>query len=97
MSDLERNLDYAKLRARAAEGEAKEAWALVKSYQESNDKVRWYSWDVIPFLTFIVIGHGGPAIDECQLCVGPRVTVDQCQCLLGSQAGSVCLHNQQMG
>ena len=51
MSDLERNPDYANLRARAAEEKAEEAWALVKSYQESNDKVRWYSWDVIPFLT----------------------------------------------
>ena len=50
-SDLERNLDYANLRARAAEEKAEEAWALVMSYQESNDKVRWYGWDVIPFLT----------------------------------------------
>ena len=39
MSDLERNLEYVNLRARAAEEKAEEAWALVKSYQESNDKV----------------------------------------------------------
>ena len=51
MFNLERNLDYANLRARAAKEKAEEAWALVKSYQESNDKVGWYGWDVIPFLT----------------------------------------------
>jgi hypothetical protein len=39
ISDLERNLDYANLRVKAAEERANEAWALVKSYQESNDKV----------------------------------------------------------
>ena len=39
MSDLERNLEYANLQARAAEGKAEEAWALVKSYQEANNKV----------------------------------------------------------
>ena len=44
-------MDYANLKARAAKEKAKEAWALVKSYQELNDKVGWYGWDVIPFLT----------------------------------------------
>ena len=39
MSNLERNLDYVNLRVRAAEEKAEEAWALVKSYQELNDKV----------------------------------------------------------
>ena len=49
MSDLERNLDYVNLWARAAEEKAEEAWALVKSYQELNDKVGWYGWGVVPF------------------------------------------------
>ena len=39
MSDLERNLEYANLQVRAAKEKAEEAWALVRSYQESNDKV----------------------------------------------------------
>ena len=65
MSDLERNLDYVNLQARAAEEKAEEAWALVKSYQESNDKVRWYGWDVIPLLSLIIIGHGGLMAVEC--------------------------------
>ena len=32
-------MDYANLRVKAAEEKAEEAWALTKSYQESNDKV----------------------------------------------------------
>jgi hypothetical protein len=39
VSDLERNLDYANLRAKAAEDRAEDAWAELKAYRESNDKV----------------------------------------------------------
>ena len=40
------------MRARAAE-KAEEAWALVKLYQESNDKVGRYGWDVISWLILL--------------------------------------------
>ena len=47
MSNLERNLDYANLQTRAVEERVEEAWALVKFYQESNDKVRGNSFEIV--------------------------------------------------
>jgi hypothetical protein len=42
----------------------------VKSYQESNDKVNGIVGMYLSFYPYL-IGHGGPATDECRLCVGP--------------------------
>jgi hypothetical protein len=45
--DLKRRVEYAELRAQHAEERAEEAWALVKSYQESNNKVGGNFFEIV--------------------------------------------------